>query len=440
MLETLQNYIRENNLLKNGERVLLAVSGGIDSMVMAHLFCKLPYSTGIAHCNFKLRSADSDKDEDLVRNYCSLNNIPFYSVSFETSKYATEKGISIQMAARDLRYAWFEEIRKKEGFDKIATAHNLNDNIETMIINLVRGSGLTGLTGIRSSAGFIIRPLLFASRETISGYCSTNGIVYREDKSNSEVKYMRNKIRHLVIPVLKEINPSIENTLVEAASRFSDISMLMNEYTDLIRERISNISGDMVIFNQSALTSYLNNRTLLYEIFRTYGLRGNGIEDLVNIIEGRTGSYLSTETHRIYNNRDEIIVKPLSDVKDEPVIFNSLEDINCHPYLSAEIISVSDDFLIPEDPSTACIDAERIEYPLIFRRWEYGDRFIPLGMSNQKKLSDYFIDRKYSIPDKEKKKVLVSGGNIIWIAGVIIDNRYRITSSTSKILLIKYKK
>ena len=220
MLDRFRKFIAENNLINPGDRILLAVSGGIDSMVMTHLFLQLDHKMGIAHCNFSLRDEESDKDEEMVRKFAGEHNILFFSTRFKTKAFAKENGLSVQMAARELRYIWFEKIRLENLFDKIAVAHNLNDNIETLIINLTRGTGIAGLTGMRSISNRIIRPLLFATRKDITEYCLQNQITFREDKSNADTKYTRNKIRHLVIPVLKEINPSIETTLNETAERF----------------------------------------------------------------------------------------------------------------------------------------------------------------------------------------------------------------------------
>ena len=230
MLDEFKRYIAVHNLAKAGDKILVAVSGGVDSMVMTHLFLELGYNIGLAHCNFSLRGRESDSDEKLVIKYATDHNIPFFSTRFDTKTYARKKGLSVQMAARELRYSWFEDIRMNNGFDSVAVAHNLNDNIETLIINLVRGTGLTGLTGMRPRNNNIIRPMLFATREEIMLYCKDHEIIYREDKSNAETKYTRNKIRHRVIPVLKEINPSIEMTLSETAERFAGINDLVSEY------------------------------------------------------------------------------------------------------------------------------------------------------------------------------------------------------------------
>jgi tRNA(Ile)-lysidine synthase len=239
MFEEFISYIRKNNLFKSQDRLLLAVSGGIDSMVMSHLFIKLGTNIGIAHCNFCLRNKESDMDEDLVRDFASENKIPFYSIRFKTKEHARKKGISVQMAARELRFEWFEKVRIENNFDFVVVAHNLDDKIETMLINLTRGTGLTGLTGMKPLSNRIIRPLLFATRKKIEEYCSDNHITFREDKSNAETRYTRNKIRHLIIPVLKEINPSVKETLNETAERLSGIDEILSGYIDDIRLKIS---------------------------------------------------------------------------------------------------------------------------------------------------------------------------------------------------------
>lgn len=439
MLPELLSFIKDNNLIPSGTRLLLAVSGGMDSMVMAHIFHRLPYETGIAHCNFNLRGKDSDDDQELVRSFCKSNDIPFHSVSFNTLEYAGKNGISIQMAARDLRYEWFEEIRSHNGYNLVATAHNLNDHIETILINLTRGSGITGLSGIKIKSGNIIRPLLFATREKISEYCRKESVVYREDKSNAETKYVRNKIRHLVIPVLKQINPSLEQTLMEESERFSDSAGIVNEHIDIIRRRLCFQSGDYIIFNQPGLAEYLRNKTVIYELFRVYGLKGSSTGDLINIIEGRTGSGILTDSHRIIRNRNEIIVSPLSRPADAEIIFYDFNELQSYPEFSVSIFSVDNSFVIPKEPATGCFDASKINFPLKLRRWKPGDRFYPLGMNNPKKLSDYFIDKKYSIPEKENKRVLECDNNIIWILGDKIDNRFKITSDTITAFVITVK-
>ena len=437
MLNDFIIYIKKNRLFSKENRVLLAVSGGIDSMIMTHLFIEAGFKIGIAHCNFCLRYEESDKDEKLVKDCAAENNIPFYSVKFDTKAFAKKNRLSVQMAARELRYNWFEEIRKEYKFDFIAVAHNLNDNIETLLINLTRGTGITGLTGIRPSHDRIIRPLLFATRQVIVEYSNKHNIIFREDKSNAETKYTRNKIRHLVIPVLKKINPSIETTLNETAERFSEIDEILAEHIREISDRVCEQKGQNIIFNISLLKADLQNNTILYELFRPYGISGLLLKDLLKIIDGRTGGQIFTGTHRIIKNRKELIVSP---VKQDEEVYYEIRNITgfkkIPEIISAQNINININYAIPSDPSTACLDAQKIIFPLIIRKWRTGDYFYPLGMKKKKKLSDYFVDKKYSILQKEKALILESSGEIAWIVGGRIDDRFKITGTTKKVLIL----
>ncbi|MEI6050144.1 MAG: tRNA lysidine(34) synthetase TilS [Bacteroidota bacterium] len=438
MFNEFRKFIAGNNLIKPGDRILLAVSGGIDSMVMTHLFLQSDNETGIAHCNFSLRAKESDKDEEMVRNYASENAISFYTTRFETRAFAKNHALSVQMAARELRYEWFEEIREKNGYDKIAVAHNLNDNIETVLINLIRGTGINGLTGMKPVSNRIIRPLLFATRQDIITYCNQNRIIFREDRSNADTKYTRNKIRHKIIPVLKEINPSIETTLNETAERFTGINEIVSEYISGLRESISEEKGEFITFNISLLKTHLQNKTVLFELFKPFGITNVQLNDLMKVIIGKTGGQIFTGTHRIINNREEIIVTDENKVNVTSYNIKNIGGFSKVPGIeSAEYADITGSFEIPTDPFVACIDSKKISFPLIIRRWKSGDHFYPLGMENKQKLSDYFINSKYSLPEKENKLILESDGKIVWIIGDRIDNRFRITAATKKALIIK---
>jgi len=438
MLSQLREYITRENLFRHNDRILLAVSGGIDSMVMAHMFLSLHYETGIAHCNFSLRGKESDGDEALVREFASSHGIPFFNVRFETRSYAKTNGISIQMAARELRYKWFEEIRMSNNYNFIAVAHNLNDKIETILINLTRGTGITGLTGMKPVSGTIVRPLLFATRDAINNYCEHNSIEFREDRSNADTKYTRNKIRHKVIPVLKEINPSIEKTLDDTAGRISEINEIVSAFINELRVRVTGSSGGQTSIRIDLIEDYLNNRSILYELFKPYGLSGVQTDDLVNIINGRTGGMLHTGKYRIIRNRDKIIISEEKNEYETPVIIKALPDLlKCPGIISAETVKKTGSFIISSDPSVGCISLEKLVFPLTVRKWKAGDSFFPLGMEQKKKLSDYFTDRKYSIPEKEGKLILESEGKIVWIIGDRLDDRFKITGETREALIIK---
>lgn len=438
MLNNFLKYIEVNQMVKKGDRVLMAVSGGIDSMVMADLFTRTHFDTGIAHCNFCLRGREADKDEELVRKFAEVHNIQFFSKRFDTKGYAAGNGISIQMAARELRYKWFEELMKQKGFNITAIAHNLNDNIETLLINLTRGTGITGLTGMKPVNKRFIRPLLFATRESIELYCRGNKVKYREDKSNAETKYTRNRIRHLVIPVLKEINPSIEATLNETAERLGSTNEIVACFIGKLKKDVITEIDNNTILNISLLRPYIDNKSILFELTRPYGITSTLLKDLRNIIDGRSGGQVFTDTHRIVRNRKELIISTRSDEGNESYVLNSTAELRKVPLIrSAQNVSIPVDFSIPSDPGTACLDLAKISFPLTIRTWRPGDSFYPLGMKQKKKLSDYFTDRKYSLPEKERACILESDGKIVWIIGERIDDRFKITRGTKKALIIK---
>ena len=438
MVQRFRKYISENNLIRPGDKILLAVSGGIDSMVMTRLFLDTGYDFGIAHCNFSLRASESDMDEKLVSEFAAGCNKEFFTIRFDTKSYAGEKGISIQMAARELRYSWFEKIRSGNGYHSIAVAHNLNDNIETLMINLIRGTGIAGLTGMKPLSNHIIRPLLFATREEITNYCVRNGVIYREDRSNADTKYLRNKIRHQVIPLLKEMNPSIESTLNETAGILTGINEIVTDYVDALRKNVSEQNDNCIAFNISLLNPYLSNRALIFELFRPYGIGEVAMNDLMNIINGETGGQLFTGSHRIIRNRKELLVSAHDDVENKKLYLCSPEDLQKVGCIeSVTTADITDDFVIPKETGVMCIDPGKLSYPLVLRRWNAGDFFFPLGLNHRKKLSDYFTDKKYSVFDKENAQILESDGQIVCILGDRIDNRFRITGSSLHALIIK---
>ncbi|MFZ2340606.1 MAG: tRNA lysidine(34) synthetase TilS [Bacteroidales bacterium] len=438
LFEEFKDYAARNALFTKDDRILLAVSGGIDSMAMLHLFARMRADTVIAHCNFRLRGAESDMDEELVRDYAGKKNIPFNSISFDTRKFAGEKGISIQMAARDLRYEWFEQLKTRQGCSLIAVAHNLNDNIETLLINLTRGTGLTGLAGMKPSANGIIRPLLFATRERIEAWCREFSVPFREDRSNAETKYTRNKIRHLVIPILKEINPSIEDTLNDTALRFGGLDRILSEYIDGIRSGISEKRGRSIVFDNEKLAEFCDNKAMMFELFCPWGITEPLAGELQKLIKAGTGKQIFSLTHRILRNRNELIVSPVRHEHQEDLLIESVEDLLSIPSVRfASLDQVDSGYTIPRDPRIASIDREKIRLPLIVRKWKEGDYFLPLGMKNRKKLSDYFVDNKISRIRKEETMILESDGDIVWVMGERLDDRFRVTGSTRTVLTIE---
>lgn len=438
LFEEFQEYAAKNALFTKNDRILLAVSGGIDSMVMLHMFARMRADTVIAHCNFRLRGVESDLDERLVSEYAEKNNISFHSVSFDTGEYARDKGISIQMAARELRYEWFEKLKTRQGCSLIAVAHNLNDNIETLLINLTRGTGLTGLAGMKPSSNGIIRPLLFATRGRIEAWGNEFSVPFREDRSNAETKYTRNKIRHLVIPVLKEINPSVEETLNNTALRLGGLDRILSEYIEGIRSRISVKRGRSIVFDTEKLAEFCDNKAMVFELFCPWNITEPLAGELQKLMNAGTGKQIFTLTHRILRNRNEIIVSPVMHDLQDDLLIESVEDLSSIASVSsASLDAVDEGYTLPRSPRIASIDREKIRMPLTVRKWKEGDCFYPLGMKSRKKLSDYFIDNKFSRIRKEETLILESDGEIVWVLGERLDDRFRVTESTKTVLTIK---
>ncbi|MFO7575232.1 MAG: tRNA lysidine(34) synthetase TilS [Bacteroidales bacterium] len=439
MIEEFRKYIADNQLFSPDEKILLGVSGGIDSMVMFHLFLRCGYEFGIAHCNFNLRGAESDEDELFVRNHAERHDIPYYANSFDTTAYSSAKGVSIQMAARELRYSWFEEIRKKQEYSLISLAHNLNDNIETFIINLVRGSGITGFAGIRPKSEYLVRPMLFATRDDIREYCEKYEVNYREDSSNIDTKYVRNKIRHLVVPVLKEINPSFENTIDETIARSAEISEIYLRHIAGIKSALltETATGFSVKIANIAELSPLN--TMIYELFREFGLSRSMIPEFIKLTKSRSGSQLLTSNHRLIRNRGEILISRTLHETETRIVCDSLDELlsaDLPAHISAE--ACGEGFLLPQERNSTCLSLNKLKFPVIIRNWQAGDTFFPLGMNKKKKLSDFFIDNKFSVPEKEAALIMESDGKIACILGIRTDNRFRITKSTTKCLIVKF--
>jgi tRNA(Ile)-lysidine synthase len=436
MLIRFQEYAREHKLFTASSRILLAVSGGIDSMVMAWLFRESGIEHVIAHCNFSLRREESDRDEEFVASWAASNNIPFRSTRFDTLSYAATRKISVQMAARELRYDWFSSLVRNEGYDSVAVAHNLNDNVETFLINLIRGTGLSGLTGMKQHAGGVIRPLLFATRNEIAALAAEKNIEYREDSSNIELKYTRNRIRHKVIPEMEMVNPGILAAINETMDHLSSSSEIVDAYVTLLSNDLFRLRGDSAEANIDKLTALNPAAPYLYEIFRRYGLSPKQTPEVISLLGSETGRYMYTSTHRLLNDRGKIIITPRNTEPKEKYIFNSIDEMRISGLFSEMRITEPSDEPLPSSQLTASLNLDSVVFPVSVRNWEPGDRFMPLGMKNMKKISDFLIDLKVPLSEKEKVLLLLSGDEVMWVMGYRIDDRFRITDQTKRILVI----
>jgi tRNA(Ile)-lysidine synthetase, N-terminal domain/tRNA(Ile)-lysidine synthetase, C-terminal domain len=432
-----QQHILENRLFKNDDRILLAVSGGIDSMVMLHLFRSLNFSIGVAHCNFQLRGDESDQDESFVRQKCLNDQIPFYSIRFDTNNYAIEKGISIQMAARELRYNWFNQLLEREGYQKIATAHHLNDSLETSLLNLSRGTGISGVMGISAENGNKVRPMLSFTRKEIETYAMMNEISWREDRSNQASDYQRNFIRHEVIPKLRELNPSIENAFSDFVSRMRGSEELLLIGAQVWKEKFWSGDESIIRIRKEGFDNVHHAPSVLYEMIRKFGFNMAQCHEIIEARNGQSGKVFQSATHTLVIDREELVLS-LRFIESQSITIHEGDSLITRDEESLEI-SISDSATTQSNADTVIFDLDKIKFPLTWRSWKPGDHFHPLGMQHRKKLSDFFIDRKISRIEKERASVIESGGDIVWVVGYRLDDRYTTTEATKKFLCVKRK-
>ncbi len=432
MLTRFQNYIEQHNLVGAGDRILLAVSGGLDSMVMLHLFRACGYSLGVAHGNFGLRGKESEGDELFVREYCGLHKVPVYSKRFDTKNYAETKKISIQMAARDLRYGWFNELMEEGEYHWLATAHHLNDNVETVLLRWSNGAGLDQLTGIPRKNERIVRPLLFASRADISLFARTSGIAWREDSSNLATNYQRNFIRHEVIPKLKEINPSLEETFAGTLEKLEGASELMRRGIEQLKDSVTRKEGRNFLIDKNLLLLLRNPAFICYEWLKPFGFEFDRCKQLVASISSQPGARFFSPTHIAVIDRENIIVSPKEEEFHDVLVEEGQDKAALGPWVLD--ICKEAGMIISENPWCATLDYSKVRFPVLWRRWKPGDSFVPLGMNKRKKVSDFLIDERISMPDKERVTVLVSGDEIVWIAGYRVDDRFKVGPGTRNVL------
>ncbi|MCG8582980.1 MAG: tRNA lysidine(34) synthetase TilS [Bacteroidales bacterium] len=420
------------------DKLLVAVSGGADSMALLHLLTKNGYELAAAHCNFQLRGDESDADEQLVKAFCEANNILLYTTSFETTVYAKENKVSVEMAARELRYDWFAKLIKEHHFQAVVTGHHGNDSIETFFLNLVRGTGIRGLSGINFRNGEVVRPLLDFTRGQIEDYCADNEIDYCHDVSNDDTRYIRNKIRHEIVPVLESINPSFFETMQSNLGHIRDAElMLESEVKRFIETDVVN-EDDKVIIPISKLEDYPHYASLLFEVLRPYGFNSSVVNEVISHLHGLSGKQFFSDTHRLIKDRHNLLVLPVEEVG---VQHFWLEDGENNDVISINVCVYTkpDNFKFSRSPQLIHLDADLVELPLLVRKWKQGDAFMPLGMKGFKKVSDFFIDEKYSLKDKEDAWLMVSGEAIVWVLGKRIDDRYKVSNRTKRILEIELK-
>ena len=441
MVTKVQEYIVHHKLFTKQSKVLVGLSGGPDSMVLIHLLMQLGYNCIAAHCNFHLRGKDSDKDAAFVSKWCNENNIPLFTIDFDTEEYAATNKISIEMAARELRYNWFEKLRLEQNADVVGIAHHQDDSVETILINLIRGTGIKGLTGIPIVNKHIVRPLLQVSRRQIMEYLSSNKVPYVIDHTNEEEMYTRNIIRLKVLPTLKKLNPSVKNSIITTSNNLKEAEKIYNGYINQAIEEVLNNN----LIDIAKLKETYSPQSVLFEILSPIGFTSSVIEDISNNLDSIPGKMYHADGFRLLKDRDYLIISDielgeLQNKDKEYLIYADSTDKNLPFSLTVHKEEYTPEFEIKRNKAILHCDIDKLAFPLTLRRWKEGDWFVPFGMKGKKKLSDFFSDNKFSIIQKEETWVLLSDNDVVWIVNHRADNRFRITEATNTVYTLSLGK
>jgi len=433
MLNAFQNHINQNLSFLKESKLLIAISGGLDSVVLTQLCHQANLKFALAHCNFNLRGSESDEDEAFVLQLAEDLDVEVFIESFETETYAKDHKMSTQMAARELRYDWFYALSEQLEFDYILTAHHADDNLETFLINLSRGTGIDGLTGIPESNENIIRPLLPFSRAALLRYANENQFKWREDSSNSSTKYLRNKIRLEVIPKLKEINPEILQSVIQTQHHLQDSKVIIEDAIAKVQKKVVSTDGSSIKLNIKKLQKLSNSKAYLYELLKDFNF--TEWNDVNALLEAQSGKQVFSKTHRLLKDRTHLLLTEISSEDNQESILIS-ESTEVIATTLGRLYFETADQINEKQTNTLFVDKDLLKFPLTLRPWRKGDYFCPFGMTGKKKLSKFFKDEKYSLIEKEKTLVLCSDEDIVWIVNKRIDNRFKVSEKTNRILKI----
>ena len=441
LLKEFQGYIKKENLFQPKDKLLLAVSGGVDSVVLCELCKQAGYDFVIAHCNFQLRGEESQRDEDFVNAVGKKYAVEVLVKKFDTENHAAENKLGIQVAARELRYTWFRELVANRSLDIghwIVTAHHANDNVETMLMNFFKGTGINGLKAILPKQGNIVRPLLFARKEELIAFAQQHKLGFVEDSSNASGKYTRNYFRNELIPVLQEVFPQVEENLMDNLQRFREIEVLYQQSIDLHKRKLLEQKGNEIHIPVLKLQKTGPLHTVVYEIIRDFGFTTHQTDEVIGLLQSETGKYIRSSSHRIIKNRNWLIISPNETTEATNIL---IEGEGSWQFTAGKLeLKKLQTSNIKHQTSNniAQLDATDIKFPLLLRKWKQGDYFYPLGMNKKKKLSRFLIDQKLSMPQKENTWVIEMNKKIIWIIGLRIDDRFKLTAKTNNLLQLKY--
>ncbi len=439
MLKKIAHFIEQHKLLSKDKKYIVALSGGADSVCLLLVLQHLGYDVEAAHCNFKLRGEEADRDEQFGVELCKKNDIKIHLVHFDTNFYAISHKISIEMAARELRYSYFENLRKDIGADAVCVAHHQNDCAETVILNLVRGTGIQGLAGIQPKRDNIVRPLLCVSRDEIEGFLAREGQDFITDSTNLDDLYVRNKIRLNIIPMMEKINPAAVQNIVKTAIRLSEANKVFNHSIEEASMRVSDSTAEGLVIDIEKLRKEVSTEYTLFNILKNYGFNPDQIEAIDSNLEAPTGTIYLSESHQLLFDRGKMIVTERSNSDISLKIPETGKYVlgDKGEALKVELKTIDSTFTISKDKNIATLDARNIQFPLIFRNARNGDRFVPFGMKGSKLVSDYLTDRHRSLNEKKSQMVVEDAdGRIIWLAGERTDNRFRVDAATTEVLII----
>lgn len=436
MLTTIHAYIETHRLLTADQPVVVGLSGGADSVALLAVLVRLGYTCVAAHCNFHLRGEESDRDERFAADMAKQLDVPFYQTDFDTENYAVQNHLSIEMAARELRYRWFEELRLSFNAQAAVVAHHRDDSVETLLMNLVRGTGIRGMSGIRPRNGYVVRPLLCVSRQEILDWLSEQQLSYVTDSTNLSDVYTRNFIRLRVLPLLEELNPSVKSAIARTSEHLSAAETIYLQVVEQARNEIMETSDRLSIH---ALMRYSEPDTILYELLSPFQVSRLQVHDIFLSLTKESGKEFFTSTYRLVKDRDYLLISPFTVSAGEESYQLNKEDITWSGPVSlcCCLQEMTDLFQPKKEKTVASFDYDKLRFPLVMRRWKKGDWFIPFGMKGRQKLSDYFTDHKFSLLQKEQAWLLCSGDDIIWIVGERTDNRYRIEKTTKQVFILK---
>lgn len=441
-MELLQEFIQFNknkNLFQPKDKLLLAVSGGVDSVVLCALCKQAGYDFAIAHCNFKLRGAASDKDEKFVQQLAAAYNVVFYVKNFDTVTIAATTKKSIEETARELRYNWFEALGAAHAFKYILTAHHADDNIETVMMHFFRGTGIKGLRGIVPKQGKIVRPLLFARRNELEAFTKSNQLSFVTDHTNAENDYTRNYFRNIILPMVSERYPEAQENILKNIQRFTETEKLYRQAVEVHIKKLVEPNGTEIHIPVLKLLKIIPLTTVVYEIIKEFGFTAHQADEVVALLTSETGKYIQSATHRIIKNRNWLIIAPVMQEQAQHIL---IEDTDKRIVFAGGEIAIekltAGKVNFNTAPSIALLDASEISFPLLLRKWKQGDYFYPLGMQKKKKLNRFLTDQKLSLTQKENTWIIEMNKKILWVVGMRIDDRFKVTASVTNLIQISY--